>query len=155
MLASAVLAFVVAALTQAIVAGQMQTYASIHDTRALALAESLLDEVVARDYPSDTSSMGYTYGTGETAANVDRRTAFTSIGDYHNFTQSANGLSDIKGTLLPTSFQTYSRTVTVVETTLTISGLGGDLTGLKVTVTVSDPGTRTWTLTRWVREGGG
>ena len=149
LLASAVLAFVVAALTQAIVAGQMQTYASIEETRSLALAESMMDEVLARRYPADVGNMGYTFDVGETSANLDR-TALTSIGDYHNFTQTPNGQSDMAGALLPSVFQDYTRSVNVVQTTLNVSDLGGNHTGIQIAVTVTDANGRTYTLTRWV-----
>ena len=50
LLASVVLAFIVAGLTQTIVSGQSHTYNALHEERALSLAEALMDEVLAMSY---------------------------------------------------------------------------------------------------------
>ena len=50
MLAIAVLVFIVAALTQAVVSGQMHAYDGIHQVRATSLAEAMMDEVLSKPY---------------------------------------------------------------------------------------------------------
>lgn len=147
LLASAILTFTVAALAQAIVAGQMQTYAALHDARAIALAETLLDEVLALPYddPDGASTAGPE--SGEVI-----RADFDNLDDYHGYTQSANAIVDPAGAAYPDDYQGFTRSVNVTYGTLNITEFGGDQTGLTVTVTVSEPGGRSWTLTRWVPE---
>ncbi|MEO1237545.1 MAG: hypothetical protein AAFX76_12225, partial [Planctomycetota bacterium] len=60
--ASAVLALVVAALSQTVVSGQSHTYNALHEARALSLAEALMEEVLA---------LPYTDPGGDTAAGPD------------------------------------------------------------------------------------
>lgn len=147
LLASAILTFTVAALAQSIVAGQMQTYAALHDARAISLAESLLDEVLALPYddPDGASTAGPE--AGEVV-----RADFDNLDDYHGYTQTPTTIVDPTGVAYPDDFQQFTRTVTVVYGTLTIAELGGDQNGLTVTVTVSESGGRSWTLNRWVPE---
>ncbi|WP_432799285.1 type IV pilus modification PilV family protein [Poriferisphaera sp. WC338] len=145
LIASVILAFIVAALTQAVVAGQMQTYASIHEKHAIELAESLLDEVLALDYDDPEGATTFGPDAGESSV-----ADFDNIDDYHNYTQAADDIRDIANVLLPDKFQSFSRTVTVAEETLSVPTLGGDHEGLRLTVTVVDVDGRTWTLARWV-----
>ena len=50
MFALLVLSFSVAALTQAVVSGQSHTYEAMHASRAISLAEKMIDEVLSKPY---------------------------------------------------------------------------------------------------------
>ena len=147
LLASAILTFTVAALAQAIVAGQMQTYAALHDARAVALAETLLDEVLAMPYDDPDGASAAGPESGEVT-----RADFDNLDDYHGYTQSASAIVDPTDVAYPDEYQGFTRSVDVTYGTLSITDFGGDQSGLTVTVTVSEPGGRSWTLTRWVPE---
>ena len=51
LIASAILSFAVAAISQAIVAGQTQTYEALHAQRGMSLADALIEEIQALPYP--------------------------------------------------------------------------------------------------------
>ncbi len=147
LIASAILAFTVAAVSHAIVAGQMATYAALHDARAIGLAETLLDEVLALPYddPDGASAAGPESGESD-------RHDFDNLDDYHAYSQAAGAIVDLADTAYPDEFQSFTRSVTASYESLTVPTMGGSHSGLTVTVTVSEPGGRTWTLTRWIPE---
>ena len=147
LLASVILAFTVAALTQAVIAGQMQTYASIHEMRAIELAESLIDEMLLLDYddPDGGSTLGPDAGEATFAD-------FDNIDDYHNFSQTAGNLTDITGQLLHESYQTFSRSVVIAEQTENKPVLGGSINGLNIEVNVTDQDGKQWRIERWITQ---
>ena len=147
LIAAAILAFVVAALTQAIVAGQMQTYAALHDNRAVSLAESFMDEVLALPYddPDGPSVVGPE--AGEAA-----RDDFDNLDDYHGYSQAAGAIVNLNDASYPDAFQGFTRSIAVVYGTVSVPTFGGDLNGLTITITVTDADGRQWTLDRWVPE---
>lgn len=145
--ASAVLAFVVAGLTQTIVSGQAQTYNALHEERALALAESLMDEVLALPYADRGGDT-----TQGPDADEPTRDRFDGLDDFDGFTEVAGALADPAGELYPDSYQMFSRSVTAEYGTAAVPSFGGTRNGITVTVIVQEPGGRSWTITRFRAE---
>ena len=147
LIASVVLAIAAAALTQAIVAGQVQTSEALRDWRAVSLAEALLEEVLALPYddPQGASAPG-------PEAGENSRASFDNCDDFHGFTETAGNLTDATGAAYGQTFQIFSRSVTAAYTTQTPPGLGGPINGLDVTVTVTDDRQTTWSISRFIAE---
>ncbi len=147
LLASTILAFVVSAVTQAIVAGQQQTYAALHEQRAVALVEAMVEEVLSKPYADPQASPDAGPDAGETL-----RSLFDNADDYHNFSQAAGAVTDAADAAYPVEFNAFARSVTCVYGSQNVAALGGTINGLIITVTVTDPTERSWTLTRFVPE---
>lgn len=147
MLALAVLMFIVAALTQAVVAGQMHVYEAIHEVRAVSLAEAMMDEVLAKPYddPDGASVAGPEAGEND-------RDDFDNADDYDGYTEGPDDVADFAGAAYPDAYQSFTRSVTAAYDTVT--NLGEDRDGLLITVTVTDADNRTWTISRFVPEVG-
>jgi hypothetical protein len=131
MLASVVLSISVAAISYAVTAGQKQTYSALIDLRAAALAEALLEEVVAHPYVALDTNNVLGPETGET------RATFNSADDFAGFAEAAGNLQTATGVLYPAAYQVFSRRVDIVLATVTVPGAAAPVTGLNVTVTVS------------------
>lgn len=148
MLAAAVLAFVVAALSQAIVAGQMQTYDAMHSGRAVSLAEALMEEIIVLPYDDPEGGTGIGADDGEST-----RQDFDDIDDYHGFAEATATLTDAEGNAYPALFEPFSRRVTVATDQVDVAAFGGALDGVMVTVTVQEGTTgRQWQVDRFVPE---
>jgi len=147
LLASAILSFITIGVVQAVTAGQARTLDALKRARADALAEVLLEEILSKPY-ADPDEAGAIGPEGDESARGD----FDNVDDYHNYLESAGALADHAGTAYPNAFQVFDRSVAIVATTNTIADLGGDHTGLQVTVTVSEPAGRTWVVERFVPE---
>lgn len=145
--AAAILAFAVVALCQAIVSGQMQTYAALHDLRATSLAETMVEEILALPYADPDGASNPGPETGEPG-----RAQFDNIDDYHGFAQQPGQISDWRGSDYPVEYQDFSRSVAVSYGPLTVAGVGTSVQGLSITVTVTDAGGRQWIITRFVSE---
>ncbi len=145
LLAITILPFAVAAVAMAIVAGQSQAVEAMRQTRAAVLAEALMEEVLALPYddPGGASALGPE--AGETA-----RSLFDNADDFHGYADSAGGVADATGTLYPEPMQRFSRSVACALTAVNVPALGGAISGLQVTVTVSDDGDAVTTLTRFI-----
>ncbi len=144
LLASAILAFAVVAVSQAVVAGQMQTADALHRARAMELAEALMEEVLRLAYADPD-------GPGEVG-----RANYDNLEDFDGFSETAGTLSDVDGVAYDTPFQGFSRSVSVVPANggsgISVTGLGSALPGLMVTVTVQDATGTSWVLTRFRAE---
>ncbi len=147
MFAVTVLPFSVAALTQAEVSGQSHTYEAMHSSRAIALAESMIDEVLSKPYDDPDGDLTVGPDAGESS-----RDLFDAADDYDGLTEAAGAVQDQAGDDYPELYQNFDRSVTTAYTTETFATLGGDHDGLTVTVTVTDTNGRTWTLSRFIRE---
>jgi Tfp pilus assembly protein PilV len=151
MLAASILAVVAVVASQAIVAGQMQTYDALHRQRALTLADSLIDEILRLPYddPDGASTPGPE--SGETT-----RAAFDNIDDYHGFTEAgsltitAGTLMDATGTAYSDPYQFFTQSVTVATSTQNVTALGGNIAGVLVTVTIADDNGQSWSLESFV-----
>ncbi|MGB0766243.1 MAG: type IV pilus modification PilV family protein [Phycisphaeraceae bacterium] len=147
LIASAILSFVTLGIVQAVAAGQSQTLDALKRARANALAEVLLEEILSRPYSDPEGATAFGPDDGEAS-----RTDFDNIDDYHGYLETAGTLSDHAGSAYPTTHQVFDRSVAVVSVVNSVSALGGDHAGAQVTVTVSEPGGRTWVVDRFVPE---
>ncbi len=147
MFALLVLSFSVAALTQAIVSGQSHTYEAMHASRAISLAEAMIDEVLSKPYDDPDSDITAGPDTGETD-----RSLFDCSDDYDGYTEAVGAVLDQTLTAYPELYQNFGRSVTVDYVTESLPDLGGDHNGMSVTVTVTDSNGRTWTVSRFLQE---
>lgn len=147
LIASAILSFATLAIVQAVSAGQSQTLDALKRARADALAEVLLEEILSKPY-ADPDEAGAIGPEGDEATRSD----FDNVDDYHGYSESAGALADHALTTYPQAYQGFDRSVTVVAVTNSVASLGGDHTGVQVTVTVSEPSGRAWVVERFVPE---
>lgn len=147
MFAVVVLAFSVAALTQAVVSGQSHTYEALHASRAITLAEAMIDEVLSKPYVDPDNDTTPGPDAGETD-----RSLFDCADDYDGYTEAVGAVLDQTLTPYPEMYQKFGRSVTATYTTESLPDLGGDHDGLTVTVTVTDNFGRTWSVTRFIQE---
>ncbi len=147
MFAVLVLSFSVAALTQAIVSGQSHTYEAMHASRAITLAETMIEEILGKPYNDPD---------GDTPVGPDVsevfRDRFDCADDYDGYTEAAGAVEDQTLTLYPELYQNFGRAVMCRYTTVSLPDLGGDHNGLTVTVTVTDTHGRTWSISRFIQE---
>ncbi|MBX2851893.1 MAG: prepilin-type N-terminal cleavage/methylation domain-containing protein [Phycisphaeraceae bacterium] len=147
LIASAILSFVTLGIVQAVTAGQARTLDALKRARAQALAEVLLEEVLAKPYADPEGATAFGPDAGETV-----RIDFDNIDDYHGYLESAGAIADHADSLYPNDYQSLERSVSVVAVTNSVADLGGDHTGLQVTVSVNEPGGRVWSVERFVPE---
>lgn len=147
LIASAILSFVTLGIVQAVTAGQARTLDALKRARAQALAEVLLEEILAKPYADPEGEAAIGPDSGETT-----RAGFDNVDDYHGYLESAGVVADHSGSLYPNDYQSLERSVSVVAVTNSVADLGGDHTGLQVTVSVNEPGGRVWSVERFVPE---
>lgn len=137
MIASVVLLVVVLAVSQALLAGQMQAYDAAHRARAIELAEALMDEILRLPYAdSDTD-------------NEITRATFDDLDDFDDFVESGT-LCDASNTAYSSAYQVFTRAVDVSAGVQTVTGFGAAFDGLEITVTVSDDSGQSWTIKQFV-----
>ena len=140
LLASAILAFMTATVTGALMAGRMQSKLARDTLYASMLGHALMDE--AMRLPT-VDPRGYTTlgpDPGEARIPGAGQTAFDSVKDYSGYADGPNGVTDIAGNAYPTIYQNYSRSVTITTVSYTPTGWGRTIAGMLVTVTVSRDG---------------
>ena len=147
LIASAVLSFAVAAICQAVVAGQQQTYEALHDLRGMSLAEALVEEVQALPY-ADPEGVE---AAGPDAGETDRG-LFDNSDDFHGFTETVGNVADAGGVAYGAGFAPFNRAATATYGTVAVAELGGAVSGLTVVVTVTDDRGQAWTATRFIPE---
>jgi Tfp pilus assembly protein PilV len=121
--ASAVLAAGTLAVAMTINAAAAQSDYSLHAQRAAELSDDLMERVMALPYASATT--------------------------LNNFSESVNNIKNAGGVLYPADYQKFSRSMTVVTSNQTVTGLG-TFAGVTVTATVNDQVHNSWTLTRFI-----
>lgn len=146
-LASVILAISVGAIAQAVIAGQMQTYVAMQSRRGVELAEALADEVLRLPYedPNGPSAPGPEAGESS-------RSSFDNADDYHGFSESAGAVAGPAGTVYPSSYRDFSRSVTAAYGSVSVTGFADAVPGLTVTVTVQDSAGITWSVTRFIAQ---
>ena len=142
LLAAAILAFLTAAVSGALMAGRQQTKLARDTVYASTLAHALMDEVMR--LPT-IDPLGYTT-LGPDPGEV--RSTFNCVKDYNGFTDGPNTVSDIAGNALPSVYQPYVRTVSIQAVTYTPLGWGRTMNALQVTVTVTRDGQQLINLQR-------
>ena len=151
LLASAILAVMVTAVTQAIVAGQAQSYNALHEQRALALGDAMMEEVLSHPITDPSRDARFGPDTAEDAAN---RSAFDAVDDFADYDEAAGELRDAAGQLYPALYQCFERTVEVASQSLTVAAFEQPQDCLRVRVTVAEPGGRRWIVERLVPRSG-
>ncbi len=149
LLASAILAFSVAALTQALVIGQAHAYESLHQSRAVSLLEATMAEVLSQPYFDPDNAAIVTPGpdAGETS-----RGLYDNHDDYHGWSEAAGALTDATGAAYPDEYGRFARSVTVTYDANVATVLSRSYPGVSVTVTVTDDAGGQWTMTRLATE---
>lgn len=147
LMASAVLSVAVGAILTAVTTGQEQTYEALHEQRAVALAEALMEEIIALPYADPQGDTTAGPDDGEAA-----RGDFDNADDFHGFNEEIGQVLDAAGLAYPGTFDRFDRSVSAAYGVQSVAGLGGDYGGLSVTVTVTDDRRRSWTLTRFIPE---
>lgn len=148
LMASAILAFAVAAISYAISTGHAQTHNALHELRALSLAEAMMEEIVARPY-ADPEGAAATPGPD---AGESDRSDFDNCDDFDGYSEEQGEVTDADGVAYPSAFAPFSRSVTAVYETMNFTTMGGSIDGLTVTVTVTDARGRTWQAIRFIPE---
>jgi MSHA pilin protein MshD len=144
LLAIAILAGTVLAVTYTVVAANHQTRYADRAARAARLGRDLLEEIAARSYADPNQTPGFGTESGET-----QRTLFDDVDDYNGYQEAAGALKDAGGTLYATDDQVFSRAVTVAAASNTLGTLGS-FAGLRVTVVVTHSSGETWTFVCFV-----
>lgn len=147
MMALAVLSVAVLAVSHAVVAGQTHARGGDDAMRAVDLAQDLMEEILALSYrdPDGTSTLGPE--TGETG-----RSSFDNVDDFHGYTETVGTITDFAGNPYDAQVQAFARAVNITTTNESISELATSISGLTVTVTVTDPTGHAWTVIRFVPE---
>ena len=147
LLASAVLAFAVAALSQAMMVAQGQVHGAVDETRAVSLLEATMAEVMRLPYADPEDGTAYHAGpeAGETL-----RTGYDNLDDYHGWSQNAGALTDFAEVAYPAEYARFSRSVQVTPANAFVELFGASYSGVRVVVSVSDDTGRAWTLEREV-----
>lgn len=146
-MASAILSFAVAAITQAITAGQMQTAEALHQVRAMALVDAMLEEIQSKPYADPEGAVAVGPDAGETD-----RTLFDNADDYHGYSEATGDCADVELAAYSGRFDVFSRSVVCVYGTQTVAAFGDPIAGLNATVTVTDTRGQTWQSTRFIPE---
>jgi len=147
LIASAILSFAVAAISQAIVAGQKQTYESLHQLRGISLAEALIEEIQALPYADPEGAAAAGPDAGETT-----RALFDNADDFDGFSESTGNLVDAAGVSYGGTFDPFSRSASTNYGTVTVGAFGDPIDGLTIVVTVTDDRGMTWTTSKFIPE---
>lgn len=135
-LVAAVLLTVAAlSVSSALIAGGQASRQAVTSQRAAELINEMHERISSLPY-HDPQGGGDTAGpeSGETTAML-----FDNMDDFHGYVESPGQIKDAAGVLFPAEYQRFTRSVTAAYENRTISGLGGTVDGLNVTVTVTDP----------------
>ena len=147
LVASVILALAVTGIAFAVSSSHALTYEALHNERATALAEALLEEILSLPYadPQGGTTIGPDAGEGA-------RSTFDNADDYHGYSESAGAAVDQAGSAYPTRYDVFSRSVSVVSASETVTGFSQAIVGITVTVTVQDDHGRSWVLSRFIAE---
>jgi type II secretory pathway pseudopilin PulG len=145
LIAAAILSFLTAAVSGALMAGRAQSKLARDTLAASFLAQSLMDEVMRLPFDDP---LGYTtFGPD----NGETRSTFTNIDDYHNYSDgSGTGvtITDLAGNSLPDTYQVFKRTVTMSTVSTSPMNWNRTINGLLITVTVTRDGEELMKLQR-------
>ncbi|MEM7577357.1 MAG: prepilin-type N-terminal cleavage/methylation domain-containing protein [Planctomycetota bacterium] len=148
LLASAILAFSAAALSQAVLSGQAHTYHALHEAKAISLLQSTMEQVLALPYEDPDGDTTPGPDPGEIGPSF-----FDAMDDYEGWISDAGTLTDANWRPLPQAYQRFSIAVGVAATNTGVIGvLGTDSDGVEVKVGVTDDQGQTWTAVRFVPE---
>ena len=138
MIATIVLSTAVVAVAAALIAGTQQTYLAVDSRRGVELAQAMMEEISVLPYADPQGATTNGPDAGESA-----RSSFDNVDDYHGYSEAAGAVADHAGTVYPTEYDRFTRSVTVATTSLQPTGFANAVTGVTVVVTVTLDG---WTL---------
>jgi len=145
LMASVILTVAVAAVSEAIVSGQMQAYEAMHQQRAVMLVEEMLERVVALPYNDPQGDTTAGPDAGETTFAL-----YDNADDYHGYSEDEGDTTDIADATFGDAYSRFARSVTAAYGDQSVSGFADPITGLTVTVTVTDDTGRTWVGSRFI-----
>jgi len=148
LLAATVLAMAAVAMTLPFAAGAQQTAEAGKTARAVALAEALMEEILAHPYcdPDDESQLG-------PEPSERSRPAWDNVDDYHGLAEPPGGMCRADGRLIDDpAFAGFGRAVSISsgDVVLPAAPRGDPPPMLRVTVTVTWGGETRCQLGRWV-----
>lgn len=145
LVATAILAVVVMAISMALAAGHMESRQGDRSWHGARLAEELMEYVLSRPYydPQGPSAPGPE--ADETT--VDQ---FDNMDDFHGYVEEAGKLTDVAASNHPEEYQAFRREVTVTYGEGSIGAWDFTVAGLTVTVTVADGSGLVWRLVHFV-----
>jgi prepilin-type N-terminal cleavage/methylation domain-containing protein len=135
LIAATILAILTASVSGALSAGRAQAKLARDTLSASFLAQSMMDEIMRLPYDDP---LGYTT-LGPDPGQATRST-FNNIDDYYGYTDGPNNLTDYAGNSYPSTYQSFTRAVTMTAISSTPTGWNRTVTGLLVIVTVSRDG---------------
>ena len=112
-MSAVVLAVVVMGITQMLQAGLQQSDEAIRITRASALGEAMVEEVLAHPLTDPDGHTQLGPDQGERA-----RGDFDAADDFHGFTEDLGRVADASGTAYGGSYDRFARSVATRWTTL-------------------------------------
>ena len=141
--ATVLLAILTAAVSGALMAGRQQSKTARDTLSASFLARALMDEITRLPFsdPSGYTSMG-------PDQNETSRSLYNNVDDYSGYTDGPNTLADIAGQTYSSTYQVFTRTVTMSAVSTSPSGWNRTLTGLLVTVSITRDGVEMMRLQR-------
>jgi hypothetical protein len=147
LIAAAVLAMGVVAISLAMSAGHMQSHYATRGQQGMLLAEEMAELIVTKPYydPEGSSALGPDAGESSVLA-------FDNVDDFHGYVEAAGALRDGTGHLYPDEYQVFGRQVIISPETRNVAGLGVAIPGLTVTVKAQDPDGPSYAVTRFVPE---
>lgn len=149
LIAMTILSIVVLVTCHTLAAGHEHIHYGDRIATAARLGRDMLEEITSRDYRDAATPTNFSKEPGETARNH-----FDDADDYPGYTEPAGALIDFAGNAYPVLDQSFSRSVTVTETTQTIADLARDFPGLSVTVTMQAGNGEHWEFKRFIPEPG-
>ncbi len=139
LIASTLVAIMTIGLAQVVSSGQAATYDALHQARGTALAEVMLEEILARPYEDPDGTDGET-----------DRADLDDIDDYDGYSEGFGQVRNVGDVIYPQPYDVFRRDTVVAPDTQTISPAAPDVPGLRITVTVTDERGAKWSLERFV-----
>jgi type II secretory pathway pseudopilin PulG len=141
LIAAAILAFLTASVSGALMAGRAQSRLARDTLSSSFLARSLMDEIMRLPFedPHGYTTMGPDAGESS-------RSAFNNIDDYSGYTDGPGNvagnspIADLAGNVYPDVYQGFKRTVSMQAVSSTPANWGRTLNGLLIDVRVSRDG---------------
>lgn len=149
LIAMTILSIVVLVTSHTLVAGHQHVHYGDRIATAARLGRDMLEEIASREYRDATIPTNLGPELGETT-----RGDFDDADDYHAYAEAAGSLLDFAGNRYPADDEVFSRSVTVMATTQTVTDLARSFPGLAVVVTVRAASGEQWQFSRFIPEPG-
>ncbi len=146
LMAMAILGIGVVAVSAALTAGTQQSVAVADIRLATELAEAMMEEILALpwDDPGGASAPGPEAG--------ETRASFDNVDDFAGYSEAAGAVVDATGTAYAAAYSRLARAVSQSAASLQPGAFGTAVSGLQVTVTVTQDGNTLASITRFIPE---